>query len=287
MKRYLEGMDKALRDSDHHTALAFNVPDWYPPELRRTRRRDLQEAARLSGDTIYGKRVAMYRMIFDALEEFCAMRRHRNAFQFEQARAAHERLRAIQEEAIAQDPPYISSRGGRSYMRRFWTPAVEQGYQRTTGGNELVAGLPDQWDFLLDSAGVGKSLRYYRRDLTGGNWQKLPTKTATWSDLGLRHYEGDAWYRTSVVVPARFEGRKIMLWFGGVDDMAEVWVNGQRLGEVYARQYKPFELDVTAAVRPGEENVVAVRINNEHTWAIETGGIIAPVMFWSPKPQDQ
>ena len=94
-------------------------------------------------------------------------------------------------------------RAARSYLRRFWSPCTESGYDRTTVRGEFVAGLPDEWDFLVDPAGVGESLAWFRDGPVGGNWQKLRTKTASSSEQGLHYYRGAAWRRTQIAIPPR------------------------------------------------------------------------------------
>lgn len=291
MKSYFERMDAALKNADHHTGCSFCVPHFYPPDVRKASLKDLKRAEKLAGNTVYGKRVAMFRLVFDALEAFDEMIARRNAFDFVMAKAALDRLRKIQEAAVAHDPPLLNPRAAPSYTQRFWAQAVERGFEHTTGGNELVAALPDRWRFIIDPRRVGEDLGYWRTELSGGNWQTILTSSASWSDQGLHYYKGDAWYRTTVEIPAKFKGRKIMLWFGGVDESAKVWVNGKLvkvlagdklLDETPHWPFIPFDCDATEAVLPGEKNAVAVRVTNVVLDEIGTGGITAPVMFWSP-----
>ena len=93
-----------------------------------------------------------------------------------------------------------------------------------------------------------------------------------WSDVGLPHsfstpyfaaekfYIGYGWYRKHFAAPAAWAGRRINLEFDGVFQVAEVFVNGRRIGE-HQGGYTGFAFDITAAVKPGD-NVVAVRVNN-------------------------
>ncbi|MGC9066383.1 MAG: sugar-binding domain-containing protein, partial [Candidatus Ratteibacteria bacterium] len=115
----------------------------------------------------------------------------------------------------------------------------------------------------------------------GGNWTKIRTKTLSWSDQGLRYYKGDTWYRSSVVIPEKFKDKKIFLWFGGVDELAKVWLNGNEVGTSPGKAFVPFEFDVTNSVNWGRENFVAVKITNKILNELGTGGITAPVMFYA------
>jgi beta-galactosidase len=65
-------------------------------------------------------------------------------------------------------------------------------------------------------------------------------------------------YRTTFVVPADWQGRRLLLHFGGVQSAYYVWVNGAKVG--YREDaFTPGEFDVTRFVRPGA-NVLAVEV---------------------------
>jgi len=287
MQRYLERMDAALRDGDFHTGSSFNMPDFYSPEVMRGGKADLGLAAELAGDTLYGRRVALFRTTYDFLAAFLEMLSHRNALRFVQAKGALDGMRAILSRAARHDPPILHPRFSERYLGRFWSACVEQGCQRVTGGNELVAGLPDEWAFFLDPNGLGEAIGLFGEDVPVGQWMTLRTSSASWGDQGLRYYKGDAWYRASVRIEERFRGRKVYLWFGGVDEKARVWVNGEFLGESPGRAFGPFEVDASDAVRFGEINRVAVRVTNARLNELGTGGITAPVMFWATSESER
>lgn len=66
-------------------------------------------------------------------------------------------------------------------------------------------------------------------------------------------------YHTSFTLPDGFapEGRRVLLHFGAVDQVAEVFVNGQHAIR-HEGGYLPFSADITAALRPGE-NLLEVK----------------------------
>ena len=100
-----------------------------------------------------------------------------------------------------------------------------------------------------------------------------------WDDANLPHsfsmpyfaadrfYVGYGWYRKHFDVPAAWSGKRINLEFDGVFQVAEIFVNGRRIGE-HKGGYTGFTFDITDAVKPGD-NVVAVRVNN--IWDAATG----------------
>ncbi len=76
---------------------------------------------------------------------------------------------------------------------------------------------------------------------------------------GNRH--GYAWYRKSFQVDAQNEGKQIFLWFEGVGSYATVWVNGKEVG-AHAGGRTSFTIDVTDAVKLGQDNLLAVRADH-------------------------
>jgi len=74
--------------------------------------------------------------------------------------------------------------------------------------------------------------------------------------LARQHY----WYRTQFNLPPELSGRHLTLNFKGINYSAEVWVNGERLGEVTGAFIRGL-FDVTGKLKPGEPNAIAVRIS--------------------------
>jgi len=68
-----------------------------------------------------------------------------------------------------------------------------------------------------------------------------------------------AWCVRSFEIPEKWDGRRVLLHFGAVDWLAEVWVNGERVGE-HKGGYDPFTFDITGALRDSGEQTVAVRV---------------------------
>lgn len=282
MAQYFTLMDATLRDSDYHTGSSFDTPLFYPSALRKRARQKLNEAGKLAGEGIYARRVKVFRSTFDYLETFIEMLEDRNAFNFTSAYAKLQKLDAQQEALIAFEPPLIHRSESVTYLKRFFRQPVEQGYARSTGGNEIAARFHDEWLALQDPQKIGEDIGLWKSEVRGGNWVTLKTSTLSWGDQGWRTYKGEAWYRQSVEVPARFAGKRIFLWFGGVDEKAKVWVNGQLLGISHGASFLPFEFDATPAILPGTRNVVTVRLINQRVDELGTGGITAPVMLYAP-----
>ncbi len=77
------------------------------------------------------------------------------------------------------------------------------------------------------------------------------------------YYRGIGWYRQSCTVPAELAGRMLYLQFAGVNQVADVWVNGKHVGR-HKGGYSRFRFPVTGVLVPGQDNVIAVKVNNAH-----------------------
>ncbi len=286
MGRYITLMDAALRDGDFCTGSSWDMPNFYPPKLRDEARALLSEAQKLtSGSKEYAARVEMISETFEMLEAFIAMMDARVRVDFPTAQRELTRLDSVAEKLMNYKPTPMLSAGRHStyvnYMKRFFRPCTEDGFKRVSGDNRLVAAAKDEWDFMIDPQRVGESIGLSRGDITGGNWQRMRTSSASWSTQGLRYYKGLAWYRQTVDVPAADAGKRLFLWCGGVDEKAKVWMNGQSIGISHGAAFYPFELDATPAVKSGK-NVITFCVANDVVNELGTGGIVAPVMLYAP-----
>ncbi len=92
------------------------------------------------------------------------------------------------------------------------------------------------------------------------------------------------WYRTQFFVPDTYAGRTVWLHFQGINYRANVWLNGQRIAgaEELAGGYRSHELDVSAAVRPGKKNALAVEV-----FAPTVLDLTINWVDWNPTPPDK
>jgi beta-galactosidase len=123
-------------------------------------------------------------------------------------------------------------------------------------------------DVLLD-----EGWRFIRSDVEGA--QQATFDDATWESINLPHtwnnldgqdggtnyYRGPGWYRKHYRVERAFAGRRLFLKFDGAFSVADVYVNGTRLGG-HRGGFAAFVFDATDALRVGGDNVIAVRVSN-------------------------
>ena len=92
-------------------------------------------------------------------------------------------------------------------------------------------------------------------------------------------FRQDWWYRTVFRVSP--EHKLHWLVFKGINYRAEIWLNGERIAnnrEVVG-MYNDFEFNVTAKVKPGEDNVLAVKVTPEQAFEDVDGVELADAWF--------
>lgn len=72
---------------------------------------------------------------------------------------------------------------------------------------------------------------------------------------------GIGWYRKTLNIPQNREGEKVYLYFEGVYNRSEVFVNGHSVGK-RPNGYISFMYDVTPYVEYGKDNLIAVRVDH-------------------------
>lgn len=87
-----------------------------------------------------------------------------------------------------------------------------------------------------------------------------PFSLTPWTRTGLVNFSGTAVYEKSFTLPASYLRRRLILDLGRLSAVAEVWVNDQKAGTVV---WKPYRLDITSSVRPGENRLKVIVTNTE------------------------
>lgn len=76
------------------------------------------------------------------------------------------------------------------------------------------------------------------------------------------HSTGIVWYRKRFTVPATHTEKKVFLEFEGIRQGGEFYLNGQHIGR-HENGVMAFGFDLTVLLKKGEENVIAIRIDND------------------------
>jgi len=133
---------------------------------------------------------------------------------------------------------------------------VAQGFGRST--------LITDWKFTLGDVPLGEV-----ETLDDSNWENIQVP----HDWSIKQYAspdlasctgylpgGIGWYRTHIELPSEYGNKRYYLYFEGVYNRSEVFINGNWLGKKYDG-YVSFMYDITRYVKPGE-NIIAVRVDH-------------------------
>lgn len=69
----------------------------------------------------------------------------------------------------------------------------------------------------------------------------------------------ELWYFRTFKIPSGWKNRRIVLNFGAVDWLADIWINGVKVGQ-HKGGFAPFSFDITAAVKFKDDNDICVRV---------------------------
>lgn len=128
--------------------------------------------------------------------------------------------------------------------------------------------INENWKFTLNDVKGGEAT-----SLDDSEWQKinLPHDWSVKEQLSPTLASctgylpgGIGWYRNTINIPASKEGEKIYLYFEGVYNRSEVFVNGQSVGS-RPNGYISFMFDATPYIQYGKDNVIAVRVDHSQS----------------------
>ncbi len=138
----------------------------------------------------------------------------------------------------------LMTQAGRALQGRPW-----QEYPRPTLRRDSYFNLNGEWEFSAGSEAYDRTIRvpFPPESLLSGIHETYPDGTALC-------------YRRRFRLPEGFVRGRVLLHFDAADQVAEVALNGVRLG-AHTGGYAPFSFDVTDALR--EENVLTVRVTDE------------------------
>ncbi len=142
--------------------------------------------------------------------------------------------------------------------------------------------LEGNWKFKLDPHNIGLKNNWMSYSYNDSSWliQKVPS---AWENIGqwqiARNYDGIAWYRKKVFIPAYYQNKKLILKIGAIDDFDQTYFNGRLIGQTgkstpnwwkVERKY----LIPSNIVKYNDWNVISIRVTDIHGYGgITTGPV--------------
>ncbi|WP_211295065.1 glycoside hydrolase family 2 protein [Novosphingobium guangzhouense] len=155
-------------------------------------------------------------------------------------------------------PPAASVGGGPSYVGPImtrWGKAVTaenawRSYPRPQLERDTWMNLNGHWDYAIRPANAP------RPETMDGKILVPFAVESRLSGVARKLLPGDRlWYKRTFALPAKWPGQRTLLHFGAVDFEATVLVNGAVVGS-HKGGSDPFNFDVTAYLRPGDNELV-------------------------------
>lgn len=132
--------------------------------------------------------------------------------------------------------------------------------------------------------------------LKDASWQKLdlphdwaitgPFRVELTGETGKLPWKGIGWYRKHFTINAADAGKQFFVDFDGAMAYAKIYLNGKYVG-TWPYGYSSFRMDLTPFIKPGKENIMAVRLDTEkwdsrwypgagiyrHVWLVKTNPV--------------
>ena len=135
-----------------------------------------------------------------------------------------------------------------------------------------ILSLQGYWSF---SVGDDLSWRWNDHDFSG--WDKIYVGSS-WESQGYEGYNGYAWYKRKVEIPAMSSNTKLILQIDQIDDADEVYFNAVLIGrtggfppdtQTAYSQLRRYPVP-PGLIKPGDNNLIAVRVYDAYL----NGGIL-------------
>jgi beta-galactosidase/beta-glucuronidase len=132
--------------------------------------------------------------------------------------------------------------------------------------------LHGRWNFK-----IGDNPNWAKPNFDDSNWDRINVP-GRWEEQGYQGYDGYAWYRKKVEIPASFSDRTLYLELGYIDDVDEVFFNGTKIGQTGSfppnyltayNAYRKYEIPLEL-VNYGKSNTISVRVYDSQL----EGGIV-------------
>jgi beta-galactosidase len=131
-------------------------------------------------------------------------------------------------------------------------------------GGRQVTRLDDGWRFLRDDPEWARDPGF-----DDSRWERVTLPHSARIEALVTgppgtpgaQWQGLCWYRRGLRLEPDGGGGEVLLRFEGAMNVAEVWLDGERVGG-HLGGYLPFVVDLSSRLWPGREHLLAVRLDN-------------------------
>jgi exo-1,4-beta-D-glucosaminidase len=184
--------------------------------------------------------------------------------------------------------------GAKLYLHSDW--ALQSSCQVNASGEQISAAgfKTDGWHSTNVPSTVVAALvadKTYPDPYFGKNLRDIPGTTypvgKNFSKLPMPQdspFHCSWWYRTDFLIPENFAGRRVWLHFGGINNRANIWINGHKIADAkdVAGAYRTYEYEISTLLSHGSVNSLAVE-----TFAQSEKDLGINWVDWNPAPADK
>jgi hypothetical protein len=289
MRKYDTTLENAYESTKVFAGATWGMHLILTPEVMRQLEASLIEAEQqVKGKGVFEQRIETVRYSLNFAKIYFAARDALNRYDLAEAEKQGAAFITNYEAGYAKYPDFY----GKNVV---WGPNIERYFElfhnralkdagRVAREGIIVYKLPDELQAHLEAVEGGAKPSGRKPDTATDNWQPLRTFTATLDEQGMPFFRGVIWYRHQFTLPpVAKDAKTLKLWFGGLDTLTHVWLNGQDLGEKFVGTFGCWEVDISAAVQRDKPNELLVSVDNTFPNEIGTGGILRPMLIYMPK----
>lgn len=132
-----------------------------------------------------------------------------------------------------------------------------------SGEHVMDVNINSDWKFMRLKASDNAEENYYLSDYDDSTWERISLPhTANVEPLLVNdQWQGTCWYRKSFAVPEVSVAKKVILELEAAMNYSQIWINGVQVAE-HQGGYLPVVVDATPYVKMGQDNILAIRLNN-------------------------
>ena len=154
----------------------------------------------------------------------------------------------ISEEALKKFPAYYNE------AQKF---KDQQHIQQIEKKDQYISST---WYNYLDQFDEGHQQNWSAPDFNDANWKQMNIP-GYWADTDAGNFNGAAWFRKEINVPASMIGKPAKLELGRIVDADSVFINGQFVGST-GYQYPPRRYELPSTILKEGNNSIVVRVVN-------------------------
>ncbi len=285
MERYYSRLVDKQSTAGQEAGSYFTAPLIFDAEYIRAAEKDLKAAKEKELDADQRARVEAAAYPLRTLKRYLAWHQAMGRFDFAEAQDAYDAILAEWRKQLEKNPQFVA-REVPEYMGGLMKASTSEALKYASAPYRILVRLPEALPTALDPTNQGERLNLMGEKINDRGWIKTHTYNSTWDAQGLGGYrEGAVWYRTKFALPKTARDEHVGLFLGGFEDEARVWVNGKFIGSSGIKFANPAVFDLGGAIRPDEDNLLAIQIRrNSQINEIGLGGILRPgFIFAGPR----